>query len=92
MKTTIIMNFLKAGLSFGSVVAIFLALRRQIVGLEGVVVEGPGPHAIILVNGQKWRAVAADGTRLQPREVVVVLKVQGLQLAVVSRKSSTGAS
>ncbi|MFL6199765.1 MAG: NfeD family protein [Thermoanaerobaculia bacterium] len=68
----------------------FFSLRRRIAGLEGVVIEGPpGPYALIMVNGQKWRAVAADGAHLRPGERVTVLRVQGLQLAVVSRESST---
>jgi membrane-bound ClpP family serine protease len=91
MGSSIIGHFLKAALAFGLVVGVFLAVRRRIVGLEGVVVEGPGPDALIVVNGQKWRGVAADGTHLQPGDVVVVLRVRGLQLAVVSMKSSTGA-
>jgi len=91
MEDNILYDWLKLALAFGLLVGVFLAVRRRIVGLEGVVVEGPGPNALIMVNGQKWRAVAADGTHLQPGDVVVVLKVRGLQLAVVSRKSSAGA-
>jgi membrane-bound ClpP family serine protease len=88
MDDSVIGHFLKAALAFAALIGIFLSVRRRIVGREGVVIEGPGPGALILVNGQKWRAVAADGTYLQSGDVVVVLKVQGLGLAVVTRKSS----
>jgi membrane-bound ClpP family serine protease len=83
-------DLLKGAFAFAPVILIFLSVRRRIVGLEGVVIEGSGPDALILVNGQKWRAVAADGAHLQPRDMVTVLSVRGLQLAVVSRKSSPG--
>ena len=83
-------ELLKALFGFASLIGIFVSLRRRVIGLEGVVIEGSGPDALIMVNGQKWRAVTADGTYLQPGDVVVVLRIQGLQLAVVSRKSSTG--
>lgn len=88
--SSIIGEFIKALIGLASLIWIFVSLRRRIIGLEGVVIEGPGPDALITVNGQKWRAVAADGTYLQPRDTVVVVRVQGLQLAVVSRKSSIG--
>jgi NfeD-like C-terminal, partner-binding len=82
-------HLLKGALAFASIIGMFWFLRRRIVGLAGVVIEGPGPYALVMVNGQKWRGVTADGTRLQPGERVTVLRVQGLQLAVVSRESST---
>lgn len=88
MEDSVIGHFLKAALAFASVIAIFWSVRRRIIGLEGLVIEGPGPDALIMVNGQRWRAVAADGSHLQPGEGVTVLRVQGLQLAVVSRKPS----
>jgi membrane-bound ClpP family serine protease len=91
MEGSIVEHFLKAALAFASVIVIFLHLRRRIIGLEGVVIEGPGLDALIVVNGQKWCAVAADGSHLQPGDLVVVSRVQGLQLAVVSRKSSINA-
>jgi len=84
-------HFLKAALAFASLIAMFWFLRRRVVGLEGVVIEGPpGPYAMISVNGEKWRAIAADGTHLRTGEKVTIVRVKGLQLAVVSRESPPG--
>jgi membrane-bound ClpP family serine protease len=81
-------DLIKGVLAFASIIVMFWSLRRRIAGLEGVVTEEAGPYALIIVNGQKWRAVAADGAPLRPGERVTVLSVQGLQLAVVSRETS----
>ncbi len=90
-KSAAIWDFLKAVLAFAFLIGIFMSTRRNIVGREGVVVESTDPYPMIKVNGGKWRAMAADGAPLQPGEAVVVTKIQGLQLAVVARKSSPDA-
>jgi membrane protein implicated in regulation of membrane protease activity len=80
-------DLFQALLAFAALGFFFWSLRRRIVGLEGVVLEEkePGPYVLITIGGQKWRAIAADGAQLQPGERVVVLRLQGLQLAVVDR-------
>jgi membrane protein implicated in regulation of membrane protease activity len=89
VEDSVVGDFLEVALASASLIAMFWSLRRRIVGLEGIVIEGPGPYALITVNGQKWRAVASDGSHLRPGERVTVVRVQGLQLAVVSRESPT---
>lgn len=88
MEDSAIGNLIKSVLAFASIIVMFWSLRRRIAGLEGVVTEEAGPYALIMVNGQKWRAVAADGTPLRTGERVTVLRVQGLQLAIVSRETN----
>lgn len=66
----------------------FISLRRSVIGAEEVVIEASGrPYGLIMVNGQKWHAATADGTLLEKGDKIVVTKLQGLQLAIVSRSS-----
>jgi membrane-bound ClpP family serine protease len=88
VEDSAISTLIKSVFAFASIIVMFWSLRRRIAGLEGVVTEETGPYALIMVNGQKWRAVAADGAPLRTGERVTVLKVQGLQLAVVSRETN----
>lgn len=64
------------------------AIRRGIVGAECIVFKEYGSKAMIEVNRHDWYAVADDGNPLRIGEAVVVQRVKGLQLAVVSRIGS----
>jgi membrane protein implicated in regulation of membrane protease activity len=80
-----LLNLFEGILCFAFAFLIFYSTRRRIIGQQGVVIEGSNPYAIIRLNGQKWRAIAEDGSSLSEGDAVVVLGIKGLQLAVASR-------
>jgi membrane-bound ClpP family serine protease len=86
----VLFSLLMATLCFGGLVRLFQSLRRRVVGRRGVVVEASQPYALIRVDGQSWRAVAADGGGLEVGEQVVVSAVKGLEVAVVDRRPTVG--
>jgi hypothetical protein len=65
---TALVHLFKGALGFASLAFLFWSLRRRLIGLEGVVLEevDSGPYALIMVAGQKWLALAADGNHLRP--------------------------
>jgi membrane protein implicated in regulation of membrane protease activity len=87
MPDGVISELFQAALGFASIFLIFYSLRRRVIGREGIVIERSNPYATIRIDGQKWRAVAEDGSSLSEGDLVVVSGVKGLQLAVVSRLS-----
>ena len=55
--------------------------REDLVGKTAVVEVALEPRGVVLVEGERWTAIA-DNDRVEPEEEVIVTKVEGLKLRV----------
>ena len=55
-----------------------------IIGKRGVVKEAVGKmtYGIVKLDGETWTAVSLDDTVIQPREIVEVVRIEGVKLVV----------
>ncbi len=59
--------------------------REELVGRTAVVEVALEPKGVVLVEGERWTAIAEQGT-VEPEEEVIITKVDGLKL-MVTRKT-----
>ena len=59
--------------------------REDLVGRTAVVEVTLEPKGVVLVEGERWTAVA-DGGRIEPEEEVTITKVEGLKLRVTKKQ------
>ena len=60
--------------------------REDLVGRTAVVEITLDPKGVVLVEGERWTAIA-DGHRIEPEEEVTITKVEGLKLRVTKKES-----
>ncbi|MBN1176050.1 MAG: serine protease [Dehalococcoidales bacterium] len=60
--------------------------REELVGRTAVVEVALEPKGVVLVEGERWTAIAEERT-IEPEEEVIITKVDGLKL-MVTRKTS----
>lgn len=58
--------------------------REELVGKTAVVVVTLEPKGVVLVEGERWTAIA-DKDRVEPEEEVIITKVDGLKLLVTKK-------
>ena len=58
--------------------------REDLVGRTAVVEVTLEPKGVVLVEGERWTAIA-DGGRIEPEEEVTITKVEGLKLRVTKK-------
>ena len=58
--------------------------REELVGRTAVVEITLEPKGVVLVEGERWTAIAEEG-RFEPEEEVIITKVDGLKLMVTKK-------
>lgn len=58
--------------------------REELVGRTAVVEIALEPKGVVLVEGERWTAIAEEG-RFEPEEEVIITKVDGLKLMVTKK-------
>jgi membrane-bound serine protease (ClpP class) len=58
--------------------------KEELVGRTAVVEVALEPKGIVLVEGERWTAIA-DKDRIEPEEEVIITKVDGLKLMVTKK-------
>jgi membrane-bound ClpP family serine protease len=58
--------------------------KEDLVGMTAVVETALDPKGIVLVEGERWTAIA-DGGHAEPEEEVIITKVEGLKLYVTKK-------
>jgi membrane-bound serine protease (ClpP class) len=59
--------------------------KEELVGKTAVVEIALEPKGVVLVEGERWTAIAEEG-RVEPEEEVIITKVDGLKLRVTKKK------
>jgi membrane-bound serine protease (ClpP class) len=59
--------------------------KEELVGKTAVVEIALEPKGVVLVEGERWTAIAEEG-RIEPEEEVIVTEVDGLKLRVTKKK------
>jgi membrane-bound serine protease (ClpP class) len=59
--------------------------REELVGRTAVVEVALEPKGVVLVEGERWTAIA-DKDRVEPEEEVIITKVEGLKLRVTKKE------
>jgi membrane-bound serine protease (ClpP class) len=59
--------------------------REELVGKTAVVEVALEPKGVVLVEGERWTAIADKG-RAEPEEEVIITKVNGLKLMVTKKE------
>ena len=59
--------------------------KEELIGKTAVVEIALEPKGVVLVEGERWTAVANDG-RAEPEEEVIITKVEGLKLTVIKKE------
>ncbi len=59
--------------------------KEDLVGRTAVVEIALEPKGVILVEGERWTAIADKG-RVEPEEEVIITKVEGLKLRVTKKE------
>ena len=59
--------------------------REDLVGRTALVEVALDPKGVVLVEGERWTAIADSG-RIEPEEEVTITKVEGLKLRVTKNK------
>lgn len=60
--------------------------REDLVGRTAVVDIALDPKGLVLVEGERWRAILDKG-RAEPEEEVIITKVEGLKLWVTKKET-----
>lgn len=60
--------------------------REELVGRTAVVEVALEPKGVVLVEGERWTAIAEEGN-IELEEEVIITKVDGLKLTVTKKKS-----
>ena len=58
--------------------------KEELVGRTAVVEIALEPKGVVLVEGERWTAIAEEG-RVAPEEEVIITKVDGLKLRVTKK-------
>jgi membrane-bound ClpP family serine protease len=58
--------------------------KEELVGTTAVVEIALEPKGVVLVEGERWTAIAEKG-RIEPEEEVIITKVEGLKLTVAKK-------
>jgi membrane-bound serine protease (ClpP class) len=58
--------------------------KEELVGKTAVVEIALEPKGVVLVEGERWTAIAEEG-RIEPEEEVIITKVEGLKLRVTKK-------
>jgi membrane-bound serine protease (ClpP class) len=58
--------------------------REDLVGRTAVVEVVLDPKGVVLVEGERWTAIA-ESSRIEPEEEVTITKVEGLKLRVTKK-------
>jgi len=58
--------------------------KEELVGRIAVVESALEPKGVVLVDGERWTAIA-DGGHAEPEEEVIITKVEGLKLTVTKK-------
>jgi membrane-bound ClpP family serine protease len=58
--------------------------KEELIGKTAVVETALEPKGIVLVEGERWTAIA-DGGHADPEEEVIITKVEGLKLYVTKK-------
>jgi membrane-bound ClpP family serine protease len=58
--------------------------KEELVGRTAVVEIALKPKGVVLVEGERWTAIAEKG-RIEPEEEVIITKVDGLKLIVAKK-------
>jgi membrane-bound serine protease (ClpP class) len=58
--------------------------KEELVGRTAVVEIALEPKGVVLVEGERWTAIAEKG-RIEPEEEVTITKVDGLKLIVAKK-------
>ena len=58
--------------------------KEELVGRTAVVEIALEPKGVVLVEGERWTAIAEEG-RVEPEEEVIITKVDGLKLRVTKK-------
>ena len=59
--------------------------KEDLVGRTAVVEIALEPKGVVLVEGERWNAIADKG-RVEPEEEVIITKVEGLKLRVTKKE------
>ena len=59
--------------------------KEELVGRTAVVEIALEPKGVVLVEGERWTAIADKG-RVEPEEEVIITKVDGLKLRVTKKE------
>ena len=59
--------------------------KEELVGRTAVVEIALEPKGVVLVEGERWTAIA-DKDRVEPEEEVIITKVDGLKLRVTKKE------
>jgi membrane-bound serine protease (ClpP class) len=59
--------------------------KEDLVGKTAVVEIALEPKGVVLVEGERWTAIA-DKDRVEPEEEVIITKVEGLKLRVTKKE------
>jgi membrane-bound serine protease (ClpP class) len=59
--------------------------KEDLVGKTAVVEIALEPKGVVLVEGERWTAIADQG-RAEPEEEVIITKVEGLKLRVTKKE------
>jgi membrane-bound serine protease (ClpP class) len=59
--------------------------REELVGRTAVVEVALEPKGVVLVEGERWTAIADKG-HVEPEEEVIITKVDGLKLLVTKKQ------
>ena len=60
--------------------------REELVGRTAVVEIALEPKGVVLVEGERWTAIADHGHQIKPEEEVIITKVEGLKLWVTKKQ------
>ncbi len=63
--------------------------REDLMGRTAVVDTALDPKGLVLVEGERWRAILDKG-RAEPEEEVIITKVEGLKLWVTKKETVDG--
>lgn len=58
--------------------------KEELVGRTAIVEIALEPKGVVLVEGERWTAIADQG-RVEPEEEVIITKVDGLKLLVTKK-------
>ncbi|MDP2931429.1 MAG: NfeD family protein [Chloroflexota bacterium] len=61
--------------------------REDLIGRTAVVDTALGPKGMVLVEGERWRAILDEG-HAEPEEEVIITKVEGLKLWVTKKETA----
>ena len=59
--------------------------KEELVGKTAVVETALEPKGVVLIEGERWTAIADKG-RVEPEEEVIITKVDGLKLRVTKKE------